>query len=158
MGWESRSMQTATARNGRSWEANWMRAMLPLEWRDMLETPHAPWAGMPSGGSHSPACQGSGGGKPALSHRAEPDSADAQHPRCAFPRSRRLPPSRWFERLGGQVPPVMDSDARLAWWSLEVPEREISSLREECFSMAGCSGLMACTWNRGASRCGLARN
>ncbi len=108
-------------------------AVLPLDWRDLLETPHSPWTGVPSGTT--------------MGHIhlyvGDLEKADRLY-RVGLgmnPRTRSIPGALFLavgdyhhhvglNTWAGQVPPAMASDARLGWWSLKVPEKEKPSLQE----------------------------
>ena len=108
-------------------------AVLPLAWRDLLATPHKPWTGAPSGttmghihlyiGNLNQADQlyriGLG-----LTLRTS-----------SIPGALFLAAGDYHHHVGvntwaGQVPPAQDSNARLQWWTLKVPEPEIPILQE----------------------------
>ena len=108
-------------------------AVLPLDWRDLLESSHSPWTGVPSGTT--------------MGHIhlyvGDLEKADRLY-RVGLGMNVRtrsisgalfLAAGDYHHHVGlntwaGQVPPAMDSDARLEWWSLKVSESEISSLQE----------------------------
>ena len=108
-------------------------AVLPLDWRGLLMTPHSPWKGVPSetimGHIHL--------------YIGDLEKADRLYRTGlgmtlrtgSIPGALFLAAGDYHHHVGvntwaGQVPPAMDSDARLAWWSLKVPAKESSSLQE----------------------------
>lgn len=109
-------------------------AVLPLNWGDLLETPHSSWTGVPSGTTigHIHLYVG---------HLEKADrlyrSGLGMNLRTrSIPGALFLAAGDYHHHVGlntwaGQVSPAMDSDARLQWWSLKVPETERSSLQEK---------------------------
>ena len=115
-------------------------AVLPLDWRDLLETPHSPWKGVPGGTT--------------MGHIhlyvGDLEKADRLY-RAGLGmnlRTRSIPGALFlaagdyhhhvgFNTWAGQVPSALDSDARLQWWSLKIPEREKSFLRDKILQF-GC--------------------
>ncbi len=109
-------------------------AVLPLDWRDLLMTPHSPWTGVPSettmGHIHLYVDDLEKAGR---LYRAGLGMNLRTH---SIPGALFLAAGDYHHHVGlntwaGHVPPAMDSDARLAWWSLKVPEKAISSLQEK---------------------------
>ena len=108
-------------------------AVLPLNLRDLLATPHSHWTGVPSGTTM---------GHIHL-HVGDLEKADRLY-RAGLGmnlRTRSIPGALFLavgdyhhhvglNTWAGQVPPAMNSDARLEWWSLKVSEEKISSLQE----------------------------
>ncbi len=108
-------------------------AVLRLDLRDLLEIPHSRWTGIPSGTimGHIHLYVG------------DLEKADRLY-RAGLGmnlRTRSIPGALFLaagdyhhhvglNTWAGQVPPAANSDARLAWWSLAVPERDPSSLQE----------------------------
>ena len=109
-------------------------AVLPLDLRDLLVTPHSPWTGVPSGTTMGHIHLYVGDlEKAGRLYRA---GLGMNLRTRSIPGALFLAAGDYHHHVGlntwaGHVPPSMDSDARLAWWSLKVPEREISSLQEK---------------------------
>jgi catechol 2,3-dioxygenase len=108
-------------------------AVLPLDWRDLLETPHSPWKGVPSGTTMGHIHLYVGDLEKA--DRLYRAGLGMNLRTRSIPGALFLAAGDYHHHVGlntwaGQVPPAMDSDARLQWWSLKVPERERSSLQE----------------------------
>ncbi len=108
-------------------------AVLPLNWRDLLETPHSPWKGVPSGTTMGHIHLYVGDLEKA--DRLYRAGLGMNLRTRSIPGALFLAAGDYHHHVGlntwaGQVPPAIDSDARLAWWSLKVPERERSSLRD----------------------------
>ena len=108
-------------------------AVLPLDWCDLLETPHSPWIGVPSGTTMGHIHLYVGDLEKA--DRLYRAGLGMDLRTRSIPGALFLAASDYHHHVGlntwaGQVPPAMDSEARLAWWSLKIPERDMSSLQE----------------------------
>ncbi len=109
-------------------------AVLPLDRRDLLETPHSPWVGMPGGTIMGHIHLYVGDLEKA--DRLYRSGLGMNLRTRSIPGALFLAAGDYHHHLGlntwaGQVPPATDSDARLAWWSLNIPEKERSSLQEK---------------------------
>ena len=108
-------------------------AVLPLDWRDLLETPHSLWKGVPSGTTMGHIHLYVGDLEKA--DRLYRAGLGMNLRTRSIPGALFLAAGDYHHHVGlntwaGQVPPAMDRDARLQWWSLKVPARELSSLQQ----------------------------
>ncbi len=116
------------------WRGSELEAsVLPLNLRDLLATPHSRWTGVPSGTTMGHIHLYVGDLKKA--DRLYRTGLGLNLRTGSIPGALFLAAGDYHHHVGlntwaGQVPPAMNSDARLEWWSLKLPEKEKPSLQE----------------------------
>ena len=109
-------------------------ATLPLNFSDLLATPHLPWEGVPPGSSMGHIHLYIGDLKRAeelYQHGLGMDLRTQAIPGALF-----LAAGDYHHHVGlntwaGSVPPASEGDARLSWWELCVPSQHLTALREQ---------------------------
>ncbi len=109
-------------------------AVLPLDWRDLLATPHRPWAGVPSGTTMGHIHLYVGDLEKA--DRLYRAGLGMNLRTRSIPGALFLASGDYHHHVGlntwaGHVPPASKTDPRLSRWQLQLPHEHVSAAMEQ---------------------------